>query len=412
MSSLFLVANLLIAADVPQAAADVPQAAAEVPQAAPPDWLAKQRKWIALVNSKEPDERATGFVVAWVPRTLYVVTARHAVFDRQTDKKASLIDVVLDPSLCGEPLKNVSVSRDDGNYDLAVLSGEVSPDCAKRIGELHSLSLSSLTALNYTPPPGAPPPKLLAVGRAQDDNIGSRTLVEISAWSPPEITISPATMETTSGGPLFSSRGEIVGMLSKAESNVAKAYDFASILPRLKTLGLIPNLAGVFSELQLAGFPSGATVTSNDDPKTLRDLSQSPQRLTMVPGPVKLSIGSPGYDPATTVLTIPDPGSVARCVNLVKSSDRIVAKTKWPLLGAALGLTAAGGVMAKLGDDAKTEFHLAPSTRGLNSANDKINWSRGLLVAGGVTGLLAISAFAWNRFALSPSLKSSIDECR
>ncbi len=68
--------------------------------------------------------------------------------------------------------------------------------------------------------------------------------------------------------------------------------------------------------------------------------------------------------------------------------------------------------MAKLGDDAKTEFHMAPSTDGLNSANDKIDWSRRLFIAGGVTGVLAISAFAWNHFALSPSLKSSIDECR
>jgi hypothetical protein len=389
---------------VPGVKAPTPPAAA----AARPDWLASESNRIALINVKGPDQRATGFIVGWLPRTLYLVTARHVWFD-ENDHNATSVEVVLDASLCGQTLENVRIYKDDATYDMLVLAAEVPPACASRINELRSVALSSLTALNRGESPG---PTLFAVGRAGNHSTGSVTAVHIDDWSPPKIMISPATPEETSGGPVFSSRGEIVGMLSRALSNNSQVFDFISILPRLRTLTVQPNLAGVFSELQLAGYPSGTTMMINGDEKNVMELAQAPRRLPLPPGPMRLSIRANGYDAADAVITIPDPGSVSRCVTLVRASDRIVAKMKWPLLVASVGLGGAGLAMAEAGNNAKDTFNETPSSAALDDANGKLAWARGLFIGGGVAGAFALAAFAWNGFALSPSMHSSIGSCQ
>ena len=377
-----------------------------LPDGGPLDWEPEARKSVALVTGLD-GQPATGLIVGWLPPTLYIVTARHAVYEDGPDGStitAKDVPLRLDPTVCRQPLTATPFSG-DVDSDTAIVTATAT-DCEIGLSRLRSLHLTSLSAVN-----ARAETTMVALVRAADNSIGPPLTFVLKEWGPLNLTLQPKTDPGWSGSPLFTRTGEIAGILRSGSSGDGFASDFVAVIKSPRFKGVPFNLAGLYSEVQLKGYPSGSLLTINGKPESVINLAASPQRLSLQPGRTRLALAAPGYDPVEDEVTVVERESITRCVRLVTPLDRFVAKTKWPLVGVTAALAVSTGIAANVTSNAKDDFYDMPTKAGLDDANFDVALTRGLLIGTGVAGALTLLAFAQNHFSLSPRLRSTVESC-
>jgi hypothetical protein len=359
------------------------------------------RKSVAIVSGFG-NQPATGFIVGWRQPLVYLVTARHVAYNAD-GVKAQQVHVMLNASICGEAF-DAHVYNGDPDCDCAVISAPVPDGCREGITSLRSLPRTSLRADN-----AQPGTTMVALARASDGSVGPSRELVLQQWDSTKILLRSPTDEGMSGGLLLTSDGEVVGMIQGTESKIAHVTEFASIMNNSRFNTVPFNLAGKHSGATLRGYPSGAQLTVDGVARI--DLGPSPRSLPFPPGLVRLTITAPDYDPVEDRVNIIDGDEPTRCVTMVKSYQRKIAKIKWPLVGATVALLGASAVSFKLGSDSKDSFFDMPTGAQRETANSELALGWDLLYVAGGVGALSVAAFMANGFALSPNIESSVKDC-
>jgi hypothetical protein len=397
-------------------------AAAEPPREA--DWLEARRMSIVLVNaelaapaaasSDEPvtlqKEAATGLIVGWSAQTLTVITALHAVEDPEHVLKLQSTSVQLAPKICPTP-SSATVSHVNRLLDLAVLTVNLPPDCSRNIraGMLQPIRISPLVSAGAAST--LEQASLYILARSTDGTAFALQLKDratVVRVEEPMIMVQTGVLEPRmSGAPVFSETGELVGMAVKresAEQEIAWVANYGAIRTALRHARVPFGLAGDVCDLTLKGYPLGSTVAVGDNPpEIIRDPTP------VEPGTRMITVAnSDGYAPAVGLVSLPNDGSVVRCVTLTRRSDRLFGRTRWWLLGGASSVVVAGLVVGGLALESHHQFDVAPTTTGYQNVQTE-NLAADIMLA---TGLAGLSIFGLGHVFWTPAHESSIHDCQ
>jgi hypothetical protein len=376
-------------------------------QPASDDWERAARRSVATVDvefappdSVEPQparkEPGTGFVVAWHPPLLYVVTAGHVLDTSADGRPIQRISIGLDPEFCGERV-DVTLTDLRPNYrasqlDLALLPVRLPERCATFVagGKLRRLSVSPLQASAR----GREGALLQILGRGPEGaKLEWIRRIKVNSWTDARMSLDTSRVfGGMSGAPLFSDRGELVGMVvtTRQESsgdNVSReafAIKYDDIKAQLRDIKIQGNMAADFAELVVETEPPDVTLWVDGYRQEPRDNYQ------LKPGPTTLKLEKPDYPVWTGAVTLEEDCSILRG-KLPSRWERRFAAARWPLWGLTAGLTATAGLSYGKFRASRNSFYEMPSRARLDEAN---RWNTAAVVAGGLallSGGLAVT---------------------
>jgi trypsin-like peptidase len=334
------------------------------------------------VPARAEPERGSAFIVAWTDGgTVYLVTAMHVVDNAKWPGLA--VTAALAAPLCPGELP-ASVPYTSATRDFAVLSVSLPQACIANLARLRRFPVGRSG--------GAP---LVAVGwnTGDDDSIVASDDSFIRRIEGSDIVLEnrerPRMLRNGwSGSPVFSTDGQVIGMVGRIDVAAQEAYvlSYEAIRAQLHAWLGIPIL-GEGAYLAFRGYPQHSVLTIGEAPHKLGE------RILVVPGrkPIRVANRDDGFQTVSLDIELVN-GRDQRCdVVLLRTRDMRFARLRWQLWSASAGAILAGGVIGGIALATRQDFFQMPAAARLQAVEIESAVADGLFGAG-IVGIVAVAA--------------------
>ena len=379
------------------------------PPAADPGWLATTRLSVVLVDAvledgdRKQEEPATGFVVGWGDPILYVLTAGHAVEDREKGLIATKLTVRFGAEFCPDSIEAKPAYR-NREHDFAVLAVPLPGRCAANLSRLRRLRISPLAST--TTASLLQQERVSILGRSAEGSVAPVREILLRGTTPEHDILldTSKVVRQLSGAPVLSDQGELIGMITGGSPSEGLAASYAVIRAELANAKIPRDFAGEVASLLLKGAPPGSTLAVDGaTPEPVRDINElAPGKRRNI---VVANVGD--YEPATAVVDLLSEATVRRCVTLTRPGDRRFARWRWPVFWTSLAVGAAGAVTGVVSWQTHRSFDSMPTRSSYDSVRVENIVADSLMGA----GLLGLTAFGLGHARWTPRERSEIGEC-
>lgn len=345
------------------------------------------------------DSPGTGFVVGWKAPELFIVTAKHVVERLDQGLQAKTASIELLP--CTGSLQ-ARVHETHRDMDAAVLAVTLPGPCIDRMnqGDVPSMPLSPLvssTEARYRT-------RLKILGRGPGHTREWIRDIPVRKWGDEhrEIILDTGKVEEmTSGAPVFSPDGGIVGMVIESSRETVTVLSYRAIRDWLKLSDIPSNMAGDFTELVMKTDPPDARLWVDGT------LKPTTKKHHLAPGYINLTLERAGHIGVARQVELRE-GCWVLGATLPSHWDQRFSRVRWSIWGGAAAFAVLSVGFYGLAYQQRGSFFEMPSRGRLQGTQifNYIGLGAALLATAG--GGSALAGEIWLEPGAKPAIKEPI----